>query len=139
MRRLKFPPNQMFGKTYREEDIVGEPYQADKLAEHRETFAQNILILFYPFRTLESFNITEHFIWWDSLLSIRDLGHFSKKSIFHIENIQSWNDTFLCKSEGSFLGEETDSDTSDTEYDIDFSIASYVMECIYLFDEENKQ
>ena len=97
------------------------------------------MILFYPFRTLKSFGISENFTWWDSLISLRDLGKFSAKSIFHIENIQSWNDTFLSKSDGTFLGEETDSDSSDTEEDTDLNLASGVMDGIDLFDEENKQ
>ena len=94
----------------------------------REEFAQNILLLFYPFRDLSSFNITEGGDWWDALINIRDLGEFSTKSIFHIGNIQSWNDTFLSKTDVAFLGEVSESDSSDTDDDGNFNLASGMVE-----------
>ncbi len=139
MRRLKFPSNQMYGRIYRSEIILGDPYPGDKLAKEREQFAQNILILFHPFRNLKSFRISENFTWWDSLIDLRDLGKFTPKSIFHIENIQSWNDTFLSKSDGTFLGEETDSSSSDTEEETDINLASGMIDGKNLFDEEDMQ
>ena len=139
MRRLKFPSNQMYGRIYRSERILGDPYPGDKLAKEREQFAQNILILFHPFRNLKSFRISENFTWWDSLIDLRDLGKFTPKSIFHIENIQSWNDTFLSKSDGTFLGEETDSSSSDTEEETDINLASGMIDGKNLFDEEDMQ
>ena len=84
MRRLDFPSNQMYGKIYRKAEILGEPYPADKLKKKREHFARNMLIIFYPFRNLESFRVSETIGWWDALIRIRDLGHFSAKAIFHI-------------------------------------------------------
>ena len=139
MRRLKFPSNQMYGKIYRRERNLRDPYPGVKLAKEREHFAQNILLLFLPFRNLKSFSISKTFTWWDSLISFRDLGKFSAKSIFHMENIQSWNDTFLSKSDGTFLGEETDSDSSDTEEDTNMNLASGIIDGTNLFDEEDMQ
>ena len=139
MRRLDFPSNQMYGKIYRKAEILGEPYPADKLKKKREHFAQNMLILFYPFRNLESFRVSETIGWWDALIRIRDLGHFSAKAIFHMSNIQSWNDTFLSKSDSTFLGEETDSDSSDIEENTEMNFATGIIDGQNLFDDEIKQ
>ena len=73
------------------------------------------------------------------MIDLRDLGKFTPKSIFHIENIQSWNDTFLSKSDGTFLGEETDSSSSDNEEETDINLASGMIDGKNLFDEEDMQ
>ena len=98
-----------------------------------------MLILFYPFRNLESFKVSETIGWWDALIRIRDLGHFSAKAIFHMSNIQSWNDTFLSKSDSTFLGEETDSDSSDIEENTEINFATGIIDGQNLFDDEIKQ
>ena len=73
------------------------------------------------------------------MINIRDFGKFSTKSIFHISNIQSRNNTFLSKTGGTFLGEESGSEFSDTDDDDNFNLASGMVDGIDLFDGEMKQ
>ena len=61
----------------------------------------------------------------------------TKKKV--MSNLQSWNDTFLSKSDSTFLGEETDSDSSDIEENTEMNLATGIIDGQNLFDDEIKQ
>ena len=100
IRRFLLPLSRLqtiFGKT---NELSGIPYPDEILVKKQLQYAQHMLVNFITWRNITDLSITESSDYWKTFLKYRNDGKFSNKSLGHINNLQTYNDAFLCKNTG---------------------------------------
>ena len=140
LRKLDLPSTSL-QKNLGETGIVsGIPYFPHILNGKRKEYAQHMLIILSPWRSIRDFSIVNDTDWWNTLLTFREDGKFSNKSLFILNNFQCWNDAFLCKNTGQHVSQSKSDDesSSDEEKDSSVSICSQMREQLDIYAEEKK-
>ena len=99
-----------------------------------------MLIVLFPWRSIQDFNIEVESDWWKTLLLFRENGKFSNRSLFVLNNLQCWNDAFLCRNTGQHISDsKTDNiPSSDEENESNVDLCAQMHEQLDIFLEEKK-
>ena len=140
LRKLDLPSTSL-QKFLGETGIVsGIPYLPHVLDKKRKEYAQHMLIVLFPWRSIQDFNIEDESDWWKTLLLFRENGKFSNRSLFVLNNLQCWNDAFLCRNTGQHISDsKTDNiPSSDEENESNVDLCAQMHEQLDIFVEEKK-
>ena len=99
-----------------------------------------MLIILTLWRSIHDFSIENNSDWWKTILLFRETGKFSNRSLFVLNNLQCWNDAFLCKNTGQQISDYNADNvpSSDEENETNFDLCSQMREQLDIFEEEKK-